>query len=72
MPEMPDIKDIVESNPRVDREQLERGRKLLRQVRNRRAKGSSYGLAPPTNRRRALVGVDASNDPRTIKLKNRR
>ena len=72
MPEIPDIKDIIESNSRVDREQLEKGRELLRQVRERRMKDTSYRLVPSARRRRAQVGVDASNDPRTIELKNRR
>jgi hypothetical protein len=70
--ELPNIDDITEANPNVDREELEKGRELLRQLRERGVHGAGRKLASPLARRRALIDEEPSKDPRTVQLRNRR
>ncbi len=66
-----DIDDLIRSNPNVDPEQLTKGRKLLREIRDARKRVGKQKLASPINRRRVLMGKEPSKHPRTTQLRNR-
>lgn len=72
MAELPNVDDIIKANPNVDPEELEKGRALLRQVRERRVHGAGRKLPSPLTRRRALIDQDPRKDPRTVELRTRR
>lgn len=72
MAELPTVDDIIKANPNVDAEELEKGRDLLRQLRESRVHGAGRKLASPLTRRRALIDEEPSKDPRTVQLRNRR
>lgn len=72
MAELPNVDDIIKANPNVDPEELEKGRALLRQVRERRVHRAGHKLPSPLTRRRALIDEDPSKDPRTVELRSLR
>jgi hypothetical protein len=72
MPELPDVEEIIRTNPNVDPKALEAGRELLRQLREQGIRRSPHKLASPLHRRRALVDDDSAKDPRTVQLRTHR
>ena len=55
MPELPDLEDIIKSNPDVDPKKLREARKLHRLLQEKRAEGGRYRIASPMDRHRASV-----------------
>jgi hypothetical protein len=72
MAKLPNIDDMIKTNPKVDPKELEKGLELLRQLRERGVSGSPHKLASPLSRRRARIDEEPSKDPRTVQLRNRR
>lgn len=66
------LEDIIKANPKVDPQELEEARELLRRLRDTRAGRSSCRLVAPTARRRAVAGEHVESDPRTVHLRHRR
>ena len=71
MPDSPDLEEIIATNPKVDRDQLNEERELLRSMRRRRTRGARYNLVLPGSGRRVLAGDDPARDPRTVNLPQR-
>jgi hypothetical protein len=66
MPTPINIEQIVRDNPHLDMEKI----KAACAARKARAiEGRGYNLAPPTERRRVIVGRLPGTDPRTIRLR---
>ena len=73
MPELTDdLENVIRANPSVDPQKLREARKLHRQLREKRAEGSNYRIAPPMNRRRVSVTDEEADDPRTVQLRSPR
>lgn len=71
MAELPNVDELIRSNPNIDPRQLEKGRELLRKLRESGARGAGYRLASPINRRRVLIGGEPTKDSRIVQLRNR-
>ncbi len=67
-----DLENIIKANPNVDPNKLQEARKLHRQLREKRAEGGSYRIAPPMTRRRVSVTDEEADDPRTVQLRSHR
>lgn len=70
MAELPNTDDIIRTNPNVDPRELEKGRELLRRLREHGLGASPHKLASPLSRRRALVDDEPTKDPRTVHLRS--
>ena len=67
MPERISIEEIARDNPHLD---IAKIKESCDARKDRRIEGRGYNLAPPTERRRAVVGYPAGqDDPRTIRLR---
>ena len=72
MTKLPDIEELIKSNPKIDREQLEAGLDLIRRIREGGSPGAGYRLVPPGTGRRTHAGEEANSDPRTVRLGTKR
>jgi len=72
MPEKIDLEKILEANPHIDREELERSEELRRKLRELGIRGKQYDLAPVLGGRRVTMLDDAHADSRPIRSKRRR
>ncbi len=62
-----DLKDILEKNPHLNKEDLARNQDLAEELRKLGTQPRGYRLAPPFERKRVPVGK-GDYDPRTIDL----
>ncbi len=71
MPGQVTLDEILSRNPRIDEEELEEARELLRQLRERGVRRKGYDLAPPFGGHRAAVrdARDNGTDPRLVRLR---
>lgn len=69
MPKRPNKDSIIKNNPAVDKEQLKKTAKLLRELRNMGVKGSEYNIIPPFTRRtiRASDEGEDSAEKKTLR-----
>jgi hypothetical protein len=65
------IEEILELNPHIDREKLEKASDLLLRLRSIKKGRSGYGLAPPFARRRISVRPLDDMDSRTVHIRRR-
>ena len=68
MPRMPSLKEILDSNPDVNPEQLKQQQEMLIKLREIRGQRRGYRLASPITRRRIVVGDAERRDSRTVHL----
>ncbi len=54
------------------RADMEQAREMRRALRDKGGTGTRYKVASPIDRRRVVVGEDASHDPRTVHLRHQR
>ena len=66
MTEAVDLEKLARDNPHLDIAKIKRSCAARKA---RVIEGRGYNLAPPTERRRAVVGHQPGRDPRTIRLR---
>ena len=67
MPEPIDLEKIARDNPHLNIDEI---KEACNARKSRKIEGRGYNLAPPTERRRAVVGYpQGRDDPRTIRLR---
>lgn len=64
------ISEIIRNNPQVDATELQKGIRLLEELRRSGVSAPAHRLPPPFARKRArIIDNDSENDPRTIRLR---
>lgn len=62
-----DFDEILSRNPRINQDQLEQARAMLRRLREHGLQRKGYDLAPPFGRYRVSVQDNARGEPRLIR-----